>query len=95
MIVKAWKVGESRKGDSQLESYGEYEIFSWIINATQKAVKGGELIVYDAQITSLKALPESAIIEIESKWYKVASPAVGMLGMYRQYLTESVRPDGI
>jgi len=92
MTVTAYKIADSAKGHTGIEQVGVFTLFSWIIRATQKAVKGGALQVYDATITATEPLPDNAIIEIEKKWYKVSTPAAGMLGMFRHYLTETVRP---
>ena len=32
-----------------MQSVGVFTLYSWVIKATQKAVKGGALIVYDAR----------------------------------------------
>lgn len=92
MKVEAFKIGDSDKGVTGIQSTGTYTLYSWVIKATQKAVKGGALMVYDATITAFEPLPEDAVFELENKWYKVSSPAVGMLGMYRHFVTETSRP---
>lgn len=92
MTVTAYRIGNSDEGATQIEQVGVYDIFSWIIKSTQKAIAGGGLIVYDAQITSTEKLPEDAAIEIEKQWFKVATPAVGMMGMYRHFLVQTARP---
>jgi len=92
VTVEAFKVVDSAKGVPEVQSVGVYTLYSWVINATQKAVKGGALMVYDATITAFEPLPENSVIELEGKWYNIASPAVGMLGMYRHFITETAKP---
>lgn len=93
MTVKAYRIGTSDNGKTEIEEVGVYTLYSFIIRSVTKAIKGGELIIYDAQVTAMQRLPEDAAIEIQSQWYKVASPAVGMLGMFRHYLMETARPE--
>lgn len=95
MIVKAYRIEDTDKGRTVPSMVGEFEIYSWKIGAVQKAVKGGNLQVFDAQITSTQKLPDSAVIEIDSKWYMLATPAAGMLGMFRYFVTETVRPSNL
>jgi len=95
MTVKAYRIGDDGKGATGIIATGEYSLFSWIIKSTQKAIKGGGLIVYDGQVTSTEPLPEQAVFELEGGWYSVQTPAVGMLGMYRHYISEAVRPSNI
>jgi hypothetical protein len=92
MTVTAYRVGTSNKGRVQIEAVGEFDLHSWVINATTKPVKGGGFQVYDAQITAVEPLPDNAVIEFESKWYQVQTPQKGMLGMYRHYLIQTARP---
>lgn len=92
MIVKAYRIEDTDKGRTVPSMVGEFELYSWKIGAIQKAVKGGNLQVFDAQITATQKMPDSAVIEIEGTWYMLATPSAGMLGMFRYYLTETVRP---
>ncbi len=92
MTVEAFKVVDSAKGVSEVQSVGVFTLYSWVIKATQKAVKGGAMMVYDATITAFDPIPENSAIELEGKWYSIASPAVGMLGMYRHFVTETAKP---
>ena len=92
MTVEAFKVVDSAKGVPEVQSVGVFTLYSRVIKATQKAVKGGALMVYDATITAFSPLPENSAIELEGKWYSISSPAVGMLGMYRHFVTETAKP---
>lgn len=95
MIATVYQVGDTENGDTKAGPIGTLQLFSWTKKSISKPVKGGELMVFSAQMTCLKKINDQSVLEINGEWYQPGTFETGVLGLYKYYLNETVRPSSL